>query len=111
MLYKIILAPFPFLEIDRSKLRPLVVLQDSIETNTSIVGFITSKSITNLIDTDINIQHSKDSEKTSGLVVDPVIRLHKIGVIDKASIVNEIGNMPAECELELKTKLKTLFNL
>jgi mRNA interferase MazF len=111
MIYKIILAPFPFLEIDRSKLRPLLVISDFSETNTCIVGFITSKSITNLVQSDIVIEHNKEVEKMTGLVVDSVIRLNKIGTIDKASIVSEIGNLPQELESQLKQKLTKLFKL
>jgi mRNA interferase MazF len=94
MINKIILAPFPFLEIDRSKIRPLVVLSESAENNTCIVAFVTSKSIVEIVDCDILVKHSDEQEKISGLVVDSVIRLHKIGVVDKSTITSEIGTLP-----------------
>jgi mRNA-degrading endonuclease toxin of MazEF toxin-antitoxin module len=110
-MFKIIIAPFPFLEINKSKNRPLVVLQDSPQTNTCIVAFLTSKTDKHTLDSDITINCTEEIKNTSGLVSDTVIRLHKIGSIDKASITQELGNIPDELKLEIQSKIKQLFQL
>ena len=110
-MFKIIIASFPFLEIDKAKNRPLVVLANSPQTNTCIVGFLTSKTDKHILESDIFIPFSEENQIITKLQVDTVLRLHKIGSIDKNTITQELGHIPEELTLFIKSKLKNLFNL
>jgi mRNA interferase MazF len=109
-MHKIIVSPFPFLEIDKTKARPLIIISEDI-LGTCICGFITSHIPEIILETDILLEYSATLQDQTGLQKNSIIRLHKISTIDKASIVSEIGNLPQELESQLKTKLKKLFNL
>ena len=107
MQFKIVLSPFPFLEIDKSKVRPLIVL--SVDQNTCIVAFVTSHIPVVILESDILLPI--ELSNITNLQKPSVIRLHKMGSIDKSLIQREVGYIPEELTLLIKSKLKNLFNL
>ena len=105
----IVFAPFPFLDKVGTKNRPLLVLSESVLGNTKvyITAYITTKKSNGLDEFDILLQPSA----TNGLECESVIKLNKLGSVDISTITNEIGHIPEELTLFIKSKLKTLFNL
>jgi mRNA interferase MazF len=100
----IVLITFPFTDLSGSKLRPAVILAETIEDIT--VSFITTQ-INSKENTDIFLTPNADNglKKQSLLRVNKIDTLNKIlakGLMDKLSS-NEIN--------ELNTNLKIVFQL
>jgi len=110
---KIVYAPFPYLDKDNSKNRPLLVLaeNENLKYPTVIVAYITTQKNEQPLETDFILDQTNKFFKETGLQKDSVIRLHKLGCIQKSSIKWEIGTLPSSATLEIKSKLKKLFNL
>lgn len=106
----IVLVPFPFDDFSISKVRPAICLTSEIgEYNHVIIAFISSKIPDNLIESDLILRKkSKDFEGT-GLVIDSVIRLHKMVTIPKSIIKRKLGSINKTLEENIKTKLRNLF--
>ena len=106
----IVLVPFPFDDFSETKLRPALCLTDEIgKFKHVIIAFISSSIPEELIASDLLIiKGSKDWEGT-GLVVDSVIRLHKIVTIPKNLLIRKLGVINKSVEKEVISKLKILF--
>ncbi|OQX78343.1 MAG: growth inhibitor PemK [Bacteroidetes bacterium 4484_276] len=106
----IVLVPFPFDGFSETKLRPALCLTDEIgKFKHVIIAFISSSTPKELIESDlVIIKGSKDWEGT-GLVVDSVIRLHKIVTIPKNLLIRKLGSINKSVEKEVISKLKNLF--
>lgn len=80
----IVLVPFPFDDFSDSKVRPAICLTSEIGSyNHVIIAFISSKIPQELIESDLIIPKQSINSIGTGLVVDSVIRLHKIVSIQK----------------------------
>lgn len=109
--YKIVLVPFPFDDFSDSKVRPALCLTPEIgKYNQVIIAFISSKIPEDLIDSDVIIRKQSTEFKGTGLTVDSVIRLHKMVTIPKSIIKRKLGEINNSVELEIKEKLRQLFN-
>lgn len=100
----IILIPFPFSDLSGSKLRPVVVLLESL--NDITVCFITSQFKWQE-PTDIPIQ----PDDKNGIKVSSLIRLNKIATLDKKLAIGKIGALNKDQTEDLNNKLKILFQL
>ena len=100
----IVLIRFPFTDLTGSKLRPAVVLAETIEDIT--VSFIT---------TQIGWQENTDilllPNINNGLKKQSLLRTNKIATLDKILAKGLIGKLHSNETIELNTKLKTLFQL
>jgi mRNA-degrading endonuclease toxin of MazEF toxin-antitoxin module len=109
----IIFAPFPYLDLQRTKNRPLLVLGQSKYENSwlLIVAYITSKATKKLSDSDIFLPANNSIFKNTGLTHDSIFRLGRIGTIEISTVDKEIGFIDGEFETQIKEKLRTLFRL
>ena len=100
----IVLIPFPFTNLNGSKLRPAIILAETKPDLT--VCFITSQ---------IDWQESTDillsPNNQNGLKKQSLIRTSKIATIDKVLIRGLLGKISISEEKELNAKLKIIFNL
>ena len=100
----IVLITFPFTDLSGNKLRPGVVL---IETLTDItVCFITSQ-LSWQVPTDVILEPSP----SNGLRRQSLLRTNKIATLDKSLAKGLLGKLTDEQTYELNRKLKDLFQL
>ena len=108
---KIVLVPSPFDDFSGSKVRPALCLTSEIgKYDHVIIAFISSKIPDDLIDSDVLIRKLSKESMGTGLVVDSVIRLHKIVTIRKSIIKRRLGGINKSMEVEIMEKLRQLFN-
>lgn len=100
----IILITFPFTDLSGSKLRPAVILVDTIEDVT--VTFITSQ-LKWREPTDVFISPTSNN----GLKLPSLIRTSKLATLDKTLIRGKIGVLSFEELKDLDAKLKLIFKL
>ena len=100
----IVLITFPFTNLSGSKLRPAIVLNETILDIT--VCFITSQ---------INWQEQTDivlfPNDQNGIKKQSLVRTSKIATIDKTLAQGLLGRLSANEITELNNKLKILFKL
>ncbi len=100
----IILITFPFTDLSGSKLRPAVILVDTIEDVT--VTFITTQ-LKWREPTDVLLSPTSNN----GLKLPSLIRTSKLATLDKALIRGKIGMLSFEELKDLDAKLKLIFKL
>jgi mRNA interferase MazF len=110
--YSFVLVSFPFEDFKTSKVRPALCLTEPVGDYEHIVlAFISSKLPDILLDSDQIIRFESQMGKTSGLMVDSVVRFHKIVVIPKSLIKRRLGELDSEGIKFVKTKIKALFGV
>ncbi len=108
----IVLVPFPFDDFSVLKLRPALCLTSEIgEQNHIIIAFISSHIPTDIIASDYIMEKENYLTKGSGLLVDSVIRLHKLVTIPKSLIKRRLGILHPVIAKELNQKLADLFEI
>ena len=107
----IVLVPFPFDDFSASKVRPALCLTDKIgKYKNVIIAFISSKIAEDVLDSDIIVRkNSKEWERT-GLLVDSIIRLHKVVTIPSSLIQRKLGNVNSSLEVQVSKRIQGLFN-
>ena len=107
---KIVLVSFPFDDFSEEKIRPVLCLTEFIGPHKHIlVAFITSKVKEEVLDTDILIDKSDKGFKETGLSVSSKVQLHRIITISSSAIKRELGNIDKDLQVQIATKLKSLF--
>jgi mRNA interferase MazF len=107
----VILVPFPFDDFSISKLRPALCLTSEIgKYNHIIIAFISSRIPNDITESDLIIRKQSEDSIGSGLTVDSVIRLHKIVTIPKSLIKIKLGKLNKSVDVEIRKKLKRLFD-
>lgn len=110
--YSIILVPFPFDDFSNSKVRPAICLTSAIgDYEHIIIAFISSKIPDELLKSDIMIRINEPSISSTGLLVDSIIRLHKVVTIPKHLIKRRLGFADNELIAEISKKIKVLFEV
>ena len=108
---KIVLVPFPFDDFSSTKVRPALCLTAEIGMYKHvIIAFITSKIPNDITDSDIIIKKGSENSTGTGLVVDSVIRLHKMVVIPVKLINRKLGEISQSLEIDVKNKIRKLFD-
>ena len=108
----IILVPFPFDDFSASKVRPAICLTSEIgKQNHVIIAFITSKIPDDQVESDLIIKKDSGNSSGTGLLVDSVIRLHKIVTIPSSLIKRKLGSINKVLEIEVERELKSLFKI
>jgi mRNA interferase MazF len=108
--YKIVLVPFPFDDLSNTKVRPAICLTDSIgEFEHVVIAFISSKMPDRPLQSDVLISKVDTCFRQTGLLVDSVIRLHKLVTLPKQLIKRELGSANDELSHSIKEKIKGLF--
>ena len=108
----IVLVPFPFDDFSNMKVRPAVCLTGEIGIfNHVVIAFISSKIPNEILPSDIIIKLDTDNNSEMGLVIDSMIRLHKLVTIPKTLIKRKLGVLNNDVNKEVKKKLKDLFGI
>ena len=108
----IVLVPFPFDDFSNTKVRPAVCLTGEIGIyNHVIIAFISSKIPNEILSSDIIIKVDAISNSGTGLVIDSVIRLHKLVTIPKTLIKRKLGVLNNDVNIQVQKKLKDLFGI
>lgn len=109
---KIVLVPFPFDDFSLTKVRPVICLTSTIgKYNHVVIAFISSKIDDEINDSDIIIRKSDKICSGTGLVVDSIIRLHRLVTIPKSLIKRKLGEANYSLIYEINFKLRQLFEL
>lgn len=102
----IILIPFPFSDLSNSKVRPAIVLSNSVVNKTSD---IICAQITSQVYKDAYSFEIKDADTTVKLGGTNEIRCHKIFTADKSIIRKKISHLHSDRQVARLTKIKTFF--
>lgn len=102
---KIVLVSFPFTDLSGTKVRPAVVISNKNIGEDVILAFISS-NVKKKSKFEIFI---KMNDK-NGLKSNSAVLISKIATLEKKIILGEIGRLSNDEILEIKSKLKTLFD-
>jgi mRNA interferase MazF len=110
-LYEVVKVPFPFTDIDATKVRPALVISSAKHFNarvgSSILVMITSlKPTRNLWPSDIAIEDLL----SAGLPVPSIVRW-KIFTLDHRLILTRLGSLSAKDRTHVQKKLKEVLSL
>ena len=109
--HSIVLVPFPFDDMSASKVRPALCLTNSIGYyNHIVIAFISSNLNQNPLKTDVVIRETTPGWNESGLIVNSVIKLHKIVTIPKTLVKRKLGSINKQLQDEVREKLDLLFD-
>jgi mRNA interferase MazF len=105
----IVLVNFPFTDLQSSKVRPALVLNQK-EEDVIILG-IFSKVPEQLHDSWIKIDEYAPAFRQTGLKKASVIKTEKIAVIHRSLIKKELGSLPPELMTLVKVTLRKTLNI
>jgi mRNA interferase MazF len=109
---KIVLVPFPFDDLSTSKVRPVVCLTNPIGPHSHvIVPFISSRTTSDLLETDLILDSTQEDFTKTGLHVSSTLRLHRLLTVTTALFLRELGELPSRMQDELDNRIRKLFNL
>jgi mRNA interferase MazF len=109
---KIVLIPFPFDDLSKSKVRPALCLTDPIGPNEHvIVAFITSRIPSSPLLTDIIIEANVSGFAQTGLRVSSTLQVHRLMTVTTGLLIRQLGVFPSDMEPELNKCLKLLFEV
>ena len=106
----VVLVPFPFDDFTEAKVRPALCLTSEIgKFNHVIIAFISSKIPDDIVPSDLVVKKEGDHFENTGLLVDSVIRLHKLVTIPKHLIKRRLGEIDKTLASEVNKKITSLF--
>ena len=109
---KIVLIPFPFDNLETTKVRPALCLSDPIgQHNHVILAFITSRLPEKLLESDLVIDSNDEEFYLTGLRVTSTLRLHRLMTVTTSLIRRELGELPPLMQEKVTNNLKNLFGL
>lgn len=98
---KVVLIPFPFDDLSTTKVRPAVCLTSPIGPHRHIVlAFITSRILSDPLDTDLIIPSNHPDFSSCGLRVSSTLRLHRLMTVTTSLIRRELGVLPPSLQAE-----------
>lgn len=104
----IVLVPFPFDNSSFTKVRPALCLTNEIgKYQHVIIAFISSRIPEERLDSDLVIYRNLEN---TGLIVDSVVRLHKMITIPKSLIKRKLGVIDQTHQSEIRRKINRLFD-
>ena len=110
--HKIVLVPFPFDDLSNAKVRPAVCLTDAIGIHKHVVlAFITSRVPAEPLPTDFILQDNDAEFSSTGLRVSSTLQLHRMMTVTTTIITRELGELPAEMQVNVEKRLKILFGI
>jgi mRNA interferase MazF len=108
---KIVLVPFPFEDFTRSKVRPALCLSNPIgKYDHVVIAFISSQVPDEVLDTDIVVKKDTAEFAFTGLLVDSVIRIHKLVSIPHSLIKRELGAINVYLQREVLLRIDKVFS-
>ena len=109
---KIVLTRFPFTDLSSTKRRPVLILIDTDPTEPdTIVAFISSVVPETITDTDLVLDTGHKGFSGSGLSKSSIIKLNKLGTLDKSIFSGEIGELSASLFRKVQQKLQVALQL
>src|SRR5262249_54965159 len=109
---KVVLLPFPFDDLSATKVRPAICLTDPIGPHRHvIVAFITSRPLTDILETDIVLEVNRTDFAATGIHASSTLRMHRLMTISTALIRRTLGELSSSMQGEVADKLRTLFQL
>lgn len=107
---KIVLVPFPFDDFIRTKVRPALCLSNLIgKYDHVVIAFISSQLPDVVLATDIVVKKDTEAFADTGLLVDSVIRVHKLVTIPKSLIKRELGVINIYLQKEVVLRIDKVF--
>lgn len=109
---KLVLVPFPFDDLSGTKVRPALCLTDPIGPFRHVVlAFLTSQTVSPLLDTDLLLEPSHPDFPGTGLRGPGTVRLHRLMTVTTSLIQRELGALSAVLQAEVDARLRKLFGL
>jgi mRNA interferase MazF len=109
---KVVLVPFPFDDLSTNKVRPAVCLSEPLGSHKHVVlAFITSRTPSVLLETDLVIDAGHADFSATGLHVSSTLQLHRLMTVATSMIRRELGSLSAALQRDADVKLKKLFRL
>ena len=109
---KVVLVPFPFDDLSRTKVRPAVCLTNPLgRYRHVIVAFVTSRIPAEPLPTDLVLDPNQVGFEMTGLQVASTLCLHRLMTITTDLILRELGKLSPIMYAEARTKLNRLFDL
>ena len=110
--YKLVLVAFPFDDLSSQKVRPAVCLTEPIGPHRHVVlAFVTSKVRWPLLPTDVPITPEHPDFAATGLKVSSVLQVHRLVTVSTRVIRRELGILPESLQVEVRERLRRLFDL
>ena len=76
-----------------------------------IVSFISSRTLFDLLETDLVLDSTQEDFTKTGLRVSSTLRLHRLMTVTTALFLRELGELPSRMQDELENRIRKLFNL
>src|SRR5262249_27627484 len=109
---EIYLAQFPFGDVPGMKLRPVLLLTETLGSVPEIlVAYISSVTPAQLLPSDLILDPSRPEYHSTHLKMTSVLRLHKLATIHCSSLARYLGRLDAPALSMIATKLKELLAL
>ena len=109
---EIYLGRFPFGDIAGMKLRPVLVLSEVVgEPAEVLVAYVSSVVPATPLPSDIIVNPKLPRDSTTNLKTLPVLRLHKLATIHKATLVRHLGILSPETYALAQTRLRDWLRL
>jgi mRNA interferase MazF len=109
---EIYLAQFPFGDVARMKLRPVLLLTNPLGPIPEVlVAYISSIIPSQLLPSDMLLDPDKPGFLATHLKTRSALRLHKLATIHCASLARWLGAIDASASREVSSKLAQLLGL
>ena len=109
---KLVLVPFPFDDQSGMKIRPALCLTNELGPfRHTVLAFLTSQIPVDVQPTDLFLSPAHSDFTQTGLRGPGTVRLHRLITTPAARIIRELGELSPALQLEIDTRLRTLFTL
>ncbi len=107
----IVLAPFPFTDLQQTKLRPAVVLWADYSSQDVTLCFISLQNLSNLAMGEFVLDSSEPEFVGTGLKVDSKVRVTRIVTLESRLITRRLGKLGASQIQRLNAAIIQAFQL
>ena len=109
---EIYLAQFPFGDVPGMKLRPVLLLTESLGSVPEVlVAYISSVIPAQPLPSDVLLDPSQAEFRATHLRTAPALRLHKLATIHCTSLARHLGVIDSSTQSTVSAKLKDLLRL
>jgi len=107
----IVLTPFPFTNLQKSKLRPALVVSQDSDGHDTIFAFITSQIKEPISEVSLLLEVNHPDFKETGLKKESLLKLDKLVTLEKTILLGRLGRLSDDLMLKVDEKLKIVFDL
>jgi mRNA-degrading endonuclease toxin of MazEF toxin-antitoxin module len=109
--YKIAKVDFPFADKDKVKSRPcLIITKPTGKYKIVVIAYMTSSDL-EMEKSDIILDETEKGFLETGLTKKTIIKLHRLEHISVEYLSGEVGFLSEQKSLEVKVKLRDLFEM